>query len=112
MHGPNIGLGHNSAIAMFEAQAKYIVNAVRYSASHGVTEVEPTAAAQDEFAEMVDRLTEGSVWTSVVAQAGTLDSTGRNSVLWPATSIRYRFKTLRFKAADHLVRGTRKQPVS
>jgi cation diffusion facilitator CzcD-associated flavoprotein CzcO len=112
MHGPNIGLGHNSAIAMFEAQAKYIVNAVRYSASHGVTEVEPTAAAQDEFTEMVDRLTDGSVWTSGGCSSWYLDSTGRNSILWPATSIRYRFKTLRFKPADHLARSTRRQPVS
>jgi cation diffusion facilitator CzcD-associated flavoprotein CzcO len=112
MHGPNIGLGHNSAIAMFEAQAKYIVNAVRYSASHGVTEVEPTAAAQDEFTEMVDRLTGGSVWTSGGCSSWYLDSTGRNSNLWPATSIRYRFKTLHFKPADHLARSTRKQPVS
>jgi hypothetical protein len=85
---------------------------VRYSASHGVTEVEPTAAAQEEYTEMVDRLTDGSVWTSGGCSSWYLDSTGRNSNLWPTTSLSYRFKTLRFKPADHLARTTRKQPVS
>ena len=40
---PNIGLGHRYGdMAVFEAQAQY---AVRYSAAHGVTQLEPTAAA-------------------------------------------------------------------
>lgn len=112
MHGPNIGLGHNSVITMFEAQAKYVVDAVRYSAAHGVTQLEPTPAAQHEFTTMVDRLTDGSVWTSGGCTSWYLDATGRNSNLWPATTVSYRLKTMRFRPADHVVGTTSRQLVS
>lgn len=105
MHGPNIGLGHNSVIAMFEAQIKYIVAAVRHSADHQIAELEPSAEAQQEFVDMADRLTDGSVWTSGGCDSWYLDATGRNSNLWPGTTVKYRVLTNRFRPADHRQRS-------
>ncbi|MUL62980.1 4-hydroxyacetophenone monooxygenase [Mycobacterium sp. CBMA 234] len=107
MHGPNIGLGHNSVIEMFENQTSYVVDAVRYCRDHGVAEIEPTPQAQNEFVAEVDKLTEGSVWTSGGCTSWYLDSTGRNSNLWPSTTLAYRFKTRQFRPADHTLTSAR-----
>lgn len=103
MHGPNIGLGHTSVIAMFESQINYIVETIRYADKNGVAAVEPTQHAQDQFGDLVDRLTEGSVWTSGGCDSWYLDSTGRNSNLWPGTTFDYRARSSRFRPADHVV---------
>ena len=104
MHGPNIGLGHTSVITMFEAQSRYIVDAVRHSVEHGVP-VEPTAEAQREFVSRVDELTDGTVWTSGGCSSWYLDTTGRNSNLWPGATVDYHRRTLRFRPDDHRTPG-------
>lgn len=106
MHGPNIGLGHTSVITMFEAQSRYVVDAVRWAAEHDAA-VEPTAEAQDEFVARVDALTDGTVWTSGGCSSWYLDATGRNSNLWPGATIDYHRRTLRFRPDDHHARRPR-----
>ncbi|WP_078312227.1 MULTISPECIES: NAD(P)/FAD-dependent oxidoreductase [unclassified Mycobacterium] len=101
MHGPNIGLSHNSVIEMFENQSADIVDAVRYCRDHGLAQIEPTLHAQAEFVDEVDKLTQGSVWTSGGCTSWYLDATGRNSNLWPSTTIAYRLKTRQFRPTDH-----------
>lgn len=103
MHGPNIALGHNSVVMMFEAQIKYLVGAVRHCIESGAVAVEPTSQAQDRFRDMVDRMTAGSVWTSGGCSSWYLDATGHNSNLWPGTTLSYRWQTRRFEPADHVV---------
>ena len=100
MHGPNIGLGHTSVITMFEAQSRYVVDAVRYSVKNDVS-IEPTLEAQEEFVQLVDGLTDGTVWTSGGCSSWYLDATGRNSNLWPGATIDYHRRTLRFRPDDH-----------
>ena len=100
MHGPNIGLGHTSVITMFEAQARYVVDAVRHSVARGAP-VEPTPEAQRAFVDLVDDLTDGTVWTSGGCSSWYLDPTGRNSNLWPGATIDYHRRTLRFRPEDH-----------
>ena len=107
MHGPNIGLGHNSVIEMFENQTTYIVDAVRYCRDHSVAAIEPTQQAQAAFVAEVDKFTEGSVWTSGGCTSWYLDATGRNSNLWPSTTIAYRLKTRQFRPADHTLTPAR-----
>ncbi|WP_418004790.1 hypothetical protein ACNO8X_07510 [Mycobacterium sp. PDNC021] len=46
MHGPNIGVRHNSMAQMLESQANYIAASVTYARDFGFAAVEPTPAAQ------------------------------------------------------------------
>lgn len=103
MHGPNIGLGHTSVITMFEAQSRYVVDAVTHATKHGVT-VEPTVEAQERFVQTVDEMTDGTVWTSGGCTSWYLDATGRNSNLWPGATFDYHRRTYRFRAQDHATR--------
>jgi cation diffusion facilitator CzcD-associated flavoprotein CzcO len=103
IHGPNIGLGHNSVIHMFESQANYIAAAVGYVRDHDLAAVEPTAAAQQAFTDEVDRLGEGTVWTSGGCKSWYLNETGRNINIWPGTTFDYRRRTMRFDPTQHLL---------
>ncbi|WP_328857096.1 NAD(P)/FAD-dependent oxidoreductase [Williamsia herbipolensis] len=104
MHGPNIGLGHTSVIMMLESQLRYIDAAMTLQDDRGATTVEPTVAAEDDFVRDVDDLTDGTVWTSGGCSSWYLDSTGRNSNLWPASIAGYRRRASVFRADDHLTR--------
>lgn len=105
MHGPNIGLGHTSVIMMFESQLKYIDKAMTLQRDRGAATVEPTPTAQTDFAREVDELTDGTVWTSGGCSSWYLDSTGRNSNLWPASIFGYRRRATSFDADAHLTRA-------
>jgi hypothetical protein len=103
IHGPNIGLGHNSVIQMIESQTNYIAGAVGYARDHDLAAVEPTSAAQQTFTDEVDRLGEGTVWTAGGCQSWYLNEDGRNTNIWPGTTIDYRRRTLHFDPTHHLV---------
>jgi len=103
IHGPNIGLGHNSVIQMIESQTNYIAGAVGYARDHQLAAVEPTPAAQQTFTDEVDRLGEGTVWTAGGCQSWYLNEDGRNTNIWPGTTINYRRRTLHFDPAHHLL---------
>ncbi|MGB8407041.1 MAG: NAD(P)/FAD-dependent oxidoreductase [Mycobacterium sp.] len=112
MHGPNIAVGHTSVLMMFESQINYIVAAVRYCDEHGISEIEPTADAQERFSQLVDRLTLGSVWTSGGCSSWYLDPSGRNSNLWPGSTFAYRRMARRFRISEHVLRTASKELVA
>lgn len=101
IHGPNIGTGHTSVIEMYESQFRYIVAAVTYASDHRIGSVEPTEAAQDTYLKEVDAMTEGTVWTAGGCSSWYLDDTGRNSALWPGSTIGFRVKTRGFAPGEH-----------
>jgi cation diffusion facilitator CzcD-associated flavoprotein CzcO len=103
IHGPNIGLGHSSVIHMFESQANYIATAVTYARDHGLAAVEPSAAAQEFFTTHVDRLGVGSVWTTGGCKSWYLNDNGRNTNIWPGTTLDFRRRTLRFDPTHHVL---------
>jgi cation diffusion facilitator CzcD-associated flavoprotein CzcO len=98
--GPNTGLGHNSVLLMIEAQLGYLRKLLRYRSSHDLATVEPTPAAQARFVADVDRRTQGSVWTAGGCVSWYLDTTGRNSTLWPDSVRAYRRRLARFEETD------------
>jgi hypothetical protein len=45
----------------------------------------------------------GTVWTSGGCTSWYLDRTGRNSSLWPGSTLDYRRRTRRLDPADHIL---------
>ncbi|GAA3291063.1 NAD(P)/FAD-dependent oxidoreductase [Dactylosporangium vinaceum] len=96
MYGPNTNTGNTSVVYFLEAQARYIVQAVRAVAESGPLEVrEDVAAAFD--AEMQRRLA-GSVWTGCTNWYRT--ATGRIVTNWPGMASEYRARTARLTPSD------------
>lgn len=102
IHGPNVGVGHTSAVHMIESQTNYITAAIRYARTHGIAAIEPTVAAQDAFTAEVDKLSAASVWTEGGCNSWYLNATGRNINLWPGATFDFR-RRARFDPADHLM---------
>jgi cation diffusion facilitator CzcD-associated flavoprotein CzcO len=99
--GPNTGLGHTSVVLMVEAQIAQLVKALRYMATTGRSAIEPTPAAQEAFVAEVDRRMAPTVWATGGCKSWYLDSTGRNSTLWPGFVTGYRLRTRRFRPGDY-----------
>jgi hypothetical protein len=52
--------------------------------------VEPTAAAQDAFNDALQRRMAKTVWLRGGCTSWYLDANGRNTTLWPYSSLRFR----------------------
>jgi cation diffusion facilitator CzcD-associated flavoprotein CzcO len=94
--GPNTGLGHSSMVLMIEAQAGYLVDAVRAMRAAEAAAVEPTIAAQEAWNHDLQRRMRRTVWTTGGCSSWYLDAHGRNVTLWPRTTYTFRRLTARF----------------
>ncbi len=99
--GPNTGLGHNSVVYMIEAQIEHLIAALSHMRRHGASAIEPRSEAQRAFVAEVQRRMEGTVWVAGNCASWYLDSTGRNSTLWPDFSWRFRRRVARLNAGDY-----------
>jgi cation diffusion facilitator CzcD-associated flavoprotein CzcO len=101
MVGPNSGLGHNSQVFMIEAQARYVLDLVRRVRRHGAA-VEVRDEVQHAFNDWLnDKLTQ-TVWETGGCRSWYRDPrSGRNTVLWPDTTIAFWRRTRRARREDY-----------
>lgn len=104
MQGPNTGLGHTSVLLMQEVQFDHLVNAVRHMDRHGITTVEPTADAQTSFVADLDRRMQRTVWMRGGCRSWYIDSTGRNSALWPGSPGQFQRRVSAFRPEEYACR--------
>ncbi len=93
--GPNTGLGHGSMVYMIEAQVEHVLRTLRAMERNGATTVEVRPEAHDGFNRMVDARLRGTVWETGGCSSFYRDATGRNAVLWPDWTWRFRRLALR-----------------
>ena len=101
LHGPNIGLGHTSVVVMFEAQAKHIVSVIQMADRHGYAAIEPRAEAQQQFTNRIEKAMKGTVWVAGGCNSWYLDETGRNSTIWPESTLSYRRAATKIVESDY-----------
>ena len=99
--GPNSGLGHNSVVLMAEAQAGYVVDAIRHAQSRGAGALVPRRAAQDAWCAALDKAAEPTVWIAGGCDSWYLDAKGRASTLWPHSVIHFQRVMKRFDAESY-----------
>jgi cation diffusion facilitator CzcD-associated flavoprotein CzcO len=100
MVGPNTGLGHSSMVFMMECQANYIVDALKTMAARAIDVISVDPEAVEAFNVEIQAKLARSVWNSGCS-SWYLDSTGRNTTLWPDFTWRYRRRTRRFDAEHY-----------
>ena len=103
MQGPNTGLGHSSVLLMMEAQIEHLVGAVRAMDEYGLAAVEPRPQAQAAFVAEVDRMSEGTAWTSG-CDSWYLGASGRNAAVWPGSVGAFRRRVETFDPSDYVCR--------
>jgi cyclohexanone monooxygenase len=105
MLGPNCGNGHGSAFTLVEAQARYVVDAVRAMDRRGLSSVEVHAEVQESFNEQVQQALQSTVWNAGGCSSYYMDKNGRNAAIFPWSTIEYRRRTERFDASEYRVRA-------
>ncbi|OIV37918.1 hypothetical protein BIV57_08680 [Mangrovactinospora gilvigrisea] len=98
--GPNTGLGHSSMVQIIESQLNLVMDAVRRSEALGGAPLHPRADAQDRWNRGLQRSMERTVWSTGGCRSWYQDSTGRNTTLWPRSTVAFRLATRRARAAE------------
>jgi cation diffusion facilitator CzcD-associated flavoprotein CzcO len=105
MVGPNLGNGHSSALVLIEAQAKYIADALHTMDRDRLTSIEIQADVQDRYNREVQAALANTVWNAGGCASYYLDANGRNSTIYPWTTIDLRRRLRRFDAEHHILRS-------
>ena len=96
MYGPNTNLGHSSIVYMLESQAAYISDALSTMQRQRVASVDVRPEAQEQYNQRIEHQLSGTVWNSGGCSSWYIDHTGRNSVMWPTFTWRFRELTKHF----------------
>jgi cation diffusion facilitator CzcD-associated flavoprotein CzcO len=105
--GPNTAVGHTSIVLMIEAQAGYVVDALRRMDDDGIAAIEPTPAAERAYADRMQHELAGTVWNAGGCASWYLDDRGRNTTLWPTFTFSYGRELARFDPGNYLAHRTR-----
>ena len=99
--GPNTGLGHSSMVFIIESQVAYIREAIRVMRVNEYAAIEPTVTAQQRWNADIQRRMKRTVWNTGGCSSWYLDEHGRNTVLWPRTTFKFRELLSRFDVAAY-----------
>ena len=96
--GPNIGLGHSSMVFMIESQVAYIRDALKTMRAGGFDALEVGQAETDKYNDALQKRMKRTVWSSGGCDSWYLDSHGKNTTLWPLSTLDFRRRTASFDA--------------
>ncbi|OBH39530.1 cyclohexanone monooxygenase [Mycobacterium intracellulare] len=99
LYGPNTNVGSNSVIFILEAQARYIVRALRHLRRRRKRYIAVRASALAEFVAKIDRWMVGTVWTTQCSNYFRAPN-GRVVTQWPRSARTFWGMTRRFRPAD------------
>lgn len=93
--GPNTGLGHNSVILMMESQYNYIFDYVRHleKINEPFLDIDPEVQAQHN--QDIQKELASTVWQSGGCTSWYQNKHGKNTTLWPGSTVKYRRMTKR-----------------
>jgi len=105
--GPNTGLGHTSVVVMAEAQAGYVLAALRHMRGRVAGAIEVRPDAQDAWNVAVQRRMPGTVWSAGGCASWYIDRTGANTTLWPGYTFTFRRLMRSFDASNYVFAAPR-----
>lgn len=109
LYGPNTNVGSNSVIFMLEAQAHYVVRALKHMRRRRRGYVAVHAAAMADFITKIDEWMDGTVWTTRCNNYFRAPN-GRVVTQWPRSARAFWSMTRRFRAADYTFEPPSDQP--
>lgn len=100
LYGPNTNVGSNSVIFMLEAQARYIVRALKYMRRKRKPYVSVRTTTMTDFIAKIDEWMEGTVWLTRCSNYFRA-ANGRVVTQWPRSARAFWGMTRRFRPADY-----------
>ncbi len=102
MFGPNIAVS-SSALIIIEAQLAYIIDAIRQAQAQHISSIEIDPVRTAEFNDRVQAALQDSVWNKGGCSSYFIDRNGRNSTVWPWTTLEMRHQLSRFNLDEYIV---------
>ena len=99
--GPNTGLGHNSVVHMIESQVNYIMDYLTVLEDRGLAALDVKPERQKEFNHELQEKMNRTVWITGGCKSWYLTSRGKNTTLWPDTTVAYRKLTRKINPDDY-----------
>ena len=99
--GPNVGLGHSSMVFMIESQVSYIRDALRTMRKGGYDAVEVDQSATDRYNAALQGRMKRTVWSAGGCDSWYLDAHGKNTTLWPRSTLDFRRRLASFDPAAY-----------
>lgn len=103
--GPNIGNGHSSATVLMEIQINHLVNVLQTLKREGLASADVRPEVQERFNSEVQRRLQGTVWNAGGCMSYYLDVNGRNSTIFPGSTIELRRRLSTFDRACYVLEG-------
>lgn len=101
MTGPNTGVGHTSMIHIIESQAKYVMDGIKYLLNKNIKSATLKEDVQKEFNDYVQTEMKNTVWQSGGCVSWYQDDKGRNPILWPGFTYKFRKMTSKFDPSKY-----------
>jgi hypothetical protein len=98
--GPNTGLGHSSMVYMIEAQIEHVLAALDSMRAGGAEAIEVEPRAYEDWNAEIDARMARTVWATG-CPSFYIDASGRNAVLWPDWTWRFRRRAARLDPAAY-----------
>ncbi|GAB2851085.1 flavin-containing monooxygenase [Lentzea nigeriaca] len=106
--GPNLGTGHSSAFTIIETQLRYIASALTTLRSRDWPVADVRPSVQAEFNSSVQKALQHTVYNAGGCTSYYLDANGRNSTMWPWSTVRMMRRIRTFDPADYDIAQRRK----
>jgi cation diffusion facilitator CzcD-associated flavoprotein CzcO len=100
--GPNVGNGHTSATVLIEMQVQFAIDTLTRMERDGLASADVRPDVQDAFNDEVQRRLQGTVWNAGGCRSYYLDRNGRNSTIFPGSTLELR-RRMRFEPHDYEV---------
>ena len=98
--GPNVGNGHTSATVLIEMQVEFAIETLKRMERDGIASADVRPAVQETFNEEVQRRLRGTVWNAGGCRSYYLDRNGRNSTIYPGSTLELR-RRMRFEPWEY-----------
>ncbi len=106
LYGPNTNLGHNSLVFMLECQTSYLGQAWRLLRDQSGCALDLRLERQDTYQHWLEQSLAKSIWAGG-CHSWYQDDAGRITTNWPASTLRYWWRTQRFRREDYVLLNKR-----
>jgi cation diffusion facilitator CzcD-associated flavoprotein CzcO len=109
--GPNSGISHNSLLVQMESQFTYIVSCIKYMKSRGASSFEVKIKPFQELNAFIQNKMKKMVYLSG-CQSFLMGDDGKVFMVWPFSTLRYRFMTRKFDAENYELKMENAKPLT
>ncbi|WNG25349.1 NAD(P)/FAD-dependent oxidoreductase [Cystobacter fuscus] len=99
--GPNTLLGHNSMVFMIESQVQYVLDCIQTLRRGGFETLEVRESAQARFNQRLLERLGRTVWSTGGCASWYKTRTGKNTTLWPGSTVEFRWRTRQLEPGDY-----------